>query len=700
MKFAKLTFLFAFAILTVLTLSFASATTIFSDGFESGTVGSAPNGWTVISGNGVATPWQVSSASPTTGSKHIEAKPGSNNNAIKTIIERTISTLGYNNIIVSYNKSLGGGWESGDEFNISWTIDDATFNLIETRNTQTSGYVSTTIQISSALANNNANFKIRIECVTSAADELCRLDDFRIEGTQIQSSSNLSISAPTTPISINQNATLIVSNNGNTNLQVTMSETSSPLFGVTFNPTSFSINSNGQQTVIAKPGLNNLKFGLNTVTVKADAGAQSATSNFQVKKTFCSSGEVSGNLTIENIDWSNNGEGEDNSWELLDEIEIEVEVGNLNDDDDVDAIVELGLFDSNGKNVADDLIFLADSDSDNEEIEINIDDDDEETVQWVFKVPADFDKGNYRLAIKVYDDDRGESRDCRDSSSDLSDNLFQTIDIEEASDEGRFVVVDDIELDSQVSCGQPLTGQFTVFNIGEDDQDRVRITIRNEELGVDLTREITSDLDRGDDETFSFTFQVPATAKNGNYVLEFFTEYDYRNGVYREESDDTFDAFFEVLGCRDDLSDGGGSLTNLEIDAILDSEAKPGEKLVVVATLKNTGTSDVTYSISARGYSTWANLEDISHSTVTVRAGDSEEVIFTLLVNKDASGTQSFDIQVSQDTRSQIQRVDVKLSSIDKKWFDSSNSLIWIIGAVNLILIILIIVVAVRLSRR
>jgi len=115
-----------------------------------------------------------------------------------------------------------------------------------------------------------------------------------------------------------------------------MSEITNPLFGVTFTPRTFFLTSSQPVQVTAiLSGLTNLKFGLNNILVKADAGSQSATAQFQVKKTFCSSGEATtGNLSIANIDWSNSGNGEDNNWELLDEVELEVEITNNNQDDE------------------------------------------------------------------------------------------------------------------------------------------------------------------------------------------------------------------------------------------------------------------------------------------------------------------------------------------------------------------------------
>jgi len=510
----------------------------------------------------------------------------------------------------------------------------------------------------------------------------------------------------TQPFLVGTNATLSVANPQG--LSVTLSETGATLFGVTFSPsTAFTTLTQSVQAILSN--LQNLKFGINTVNVQATSspasGSQVATANFQVRKTFCSAGPTAtSNLSIKNIDWSNDGEGDEDEWELLDEIEVEVEVENINQDDDIDAIVELGLFDNSGRNVADDLEFIGESEEDEEKVEVNIDDDDEETVTFRFKVPADFDTGNYKMAVKVYDDDQGENRACRDSSSDFDNAYFQDIDITEASDEGRFVVVDEFNIDSQVTCGSTLSGQFTIFNIGEDDQDRVRVTIKNQELGINQQVELRSDLDQGEEETLSFSVEIPSTVTNGMKHLEFFTEYDYKNGNYREDGDDSSTYTIEVIGCAGNLGNGnsGSGLTGILIDAELDSEAKAGQELVVKATITNDGDSRMTLAVDADGFDDWAELTDISDDSFTLNAGESKEVTMKFLVNDDASGSQNFNVEVTSAGKVQVQEVEVELAAAKKPFtLDfKGNSALWTIGLINLVLIILIIFVAVRLSRK
>lgn len=644
MKFAKLTSLFAVVALAVLALGFASA--------------------------------QVLTFTPSSISQNIVAGQSS---TINFNLNHNSGSTNQTGLVWSSTTSTGSftNLPTLSQINVS---DSIALSAVFSVPASASGTISAVINVTSSTGS-KAGLPITINVIPSSST-------ITISTTQPQ------------PVSVFSNLTLSVSNSVGSLPTVTMSETSG--FGMIFTPSILAnLGSNAQEVNARFTNPTNIKFGTHTVSIKADASSQSRVQNFDVRKTFCSAGTVPGNITISEVNWENNGEGDEDSWELLDEVEVEVEIKNNNNDDDVDVVVELGLFDSSGNNVADDLFFTAESDGNDEEIEVNIDDDDEETVTWIFRVPADFNPGDYKLAIKAYDDDNGQNRDCDDNVSQFDNNFFQSIKVEETSDEGRFVVVDDIQLDSQVSCGETVSGEFTVYNIGEDDQERIRIVIRNQNLGINLVREITSDLDQGEDEALDFSFTVPATARNGNYVLEFITEYDYRNGVYREESEDSFDASFEVIGCSaQNIGNNNGGLTNIAIDADLASDAKAGEELVIVATITNTGNEDAEYSISARGYSSWADLTDISPGTISVDAGESKEVTLKMLVNKDASGTQNFEMQVSEGSRVQIQEIEVELSSSSSRIFSSDNSLIWIIGAVNLLLIILIIVVAVRMSRR
>ena len=266
-------------------------------------------------------------------------------------------------------------------------------------------------------------------------------------------------------------------------------------------------------------------------------------------QSFCKAGSVGGNLSLDRVDVSSSGD-DDKDWRLLDTIDVEVKVKNIGSNDIDNVQVELAIFDESGQNRVGDLDFTS---KDDEQVDIgNLNDGDKETHTFQFKVPADFDTGNYKLAVKVYSDDEGEANECDDSSNDLSDALFEQITVDNENDDEKMIVVDDIRLPSQATCGETVSGTFKVYNIGDSDQDQVLITMKNTELGLNKEFVIRQNLDKGDDDTIDFAFDIPATARDGTYSLSFKTFYDYddNDDSYDQESQDDFTSTFTVLGCR------------------------------------------------------------------------------------------------------------------------------------------------------
>lgn len=416
-------------------------------------------------------------------------------------------------------------------------------------------------------------------------------------------------------------------------------------------------------------------------------------------QSFCRTGARGTNLSIGSVDISSSGD-EDEEWKLLDRIDVEVEVENNGDNDIDDVQVEIGLFDSDGRNVVGDLDF---TNADEEQIDVgNINDDSDETVNFEFMVPADFDTGNYKLAVKVYSDDLGESNLCDDSSNDLGNDLYQEISVDNEDEEEKFVVVDDIRFPTEATCGETITGTFRVFNIGDEDQDQVLITMKNAELGLNREFEIREDLDKGDDDLLDFAFDVPATARDGTYSIAFKTFYDYddNDDSYDQESEDEFISTLRVIGCSNQppVQDA-----DVAINAELDSDAVAGQTLKVIVTLRNEGAEEVSVSLDVDGYDNWAELDSISDRSFTLDAGDEEEITLVFTVNDDVSGTESFVLLSTIDGQRESQEVEVEFAEDNGGngfQLPQGSGILWIIGIINVVLIVLIIIVAIRLSRR
>lgn len=702
---------FALLILAVVSLisvaAVGSAVTILSDGFDDGDL----SGWT-LTPDGAGNNWIASTSFKSEGTHSALLQPSADNsNTNPAVLSRTISTVGYNNIVLSYHRKLFGLDISQDDlFNVSYSTNSgSTWTNVELNdNADDANYVIKTFSLDPAV-NNNPNFVIRFECTLNNDEEHCSVDSFSLAGTQISSELQITVDTPT--VRFGQNATIDVTNNGNSDFtQVTMSSLTNSFGTVSFLPTSFPLN-HGQTrqdivVILDKLIAANLDFGNNAIDIKADAGnGITSTATINVQKGFCSNGPQGGNLSIENFEITNEGNGDDDRWELLDEIEVEFDVENVNNDNDVnDVFVELALYDDQGNDQADELDF----DEDDEELDIgDIDEGEEETVRFKFRVPADFDTVNYKLAVKAYSDDAGESEECTDVFD--SNKLFEEISIDsvdEDEDEGKLIAFEDTIISPlEATCGDLVTLSTDVFNIGGSDQEQVRVNLVNSEFGIDQFVEIRDEMQTGDRELVNFDFVIPQNAENKIYSLRLSADYEYDNGDYEQSTDEDTLVPLTVLGCAggDGGDDGNGEDNIADIDADLDSEAVAGKELVVRATITNLGNEDATFAISALDYQSWAELESISERVVDIDAGDSQEVVFTFTINDDVEGEQTFTIETSSTlgTESREVAVNVEGATGDFDGFDfGNNSLLWIIGIVNIVLIILIIIVAVRVSRR
>lgn len=385
---------------------------------------------------------------------------------------------------------------------------------------------------------------------------------------------------------------------------------------------------------------------------------------------------------------SNTGRGDDNEWQPLDVIKVEVDVENKGATDLDNVIVVLGLFDSAGKNVANKFDYTT---KDEEEADVgDLNDGDEETATFEFKVPADFKTGNYKLVFKAYSDDISQSTVCTDT---VAQSLIENIQVREEDDEDKFIAFDNVIVSpAQATCGDSVTVTFDAVNVGEDDEDKVKVNLFSKDLQVNQFSEITQGLDKGDLKLMSFSFQVPQVADK-TYYLELTADYDYRNGNYHKATDESAKHGLRVFGCAGTPVTGSSAIT-----AQLASEATAGKPLIVKATITNTGDKAGVFAVSASGFESWASLSDVSDRLVQLDAGKSKEITLTLQPTKEASGEKIFTIETRSDTGN-VQSRQVAVTIANAGLF-AGNSWVWVLAGINVLLVVLIIIVAVVVSRR
>jgi len=463
-------------------------------------------------------------------------------------------------------------------------------------------------------------------------------------------------------------------------------------------------------TVTSASTVNTAVAGTYSVTYSA----QDSNGNIATQKTrtvvvydnFCAAGSSDTDLALA-VDIANKGNGEDDEWLPLDTIEIEVEFDNnkvsSNGAYDLnDLTFELGIFDSVGKNVAGDMIWISE---DAEKFEFgDVDEGDDAKHVFEFRInPAEFSSdGNYKVKLKAFPSGK-EATDCISQSSDLTSfgtsKYEADISINLPSDD-EAVVVDEstLPLPATAQCEDEVTFSADIWNIGDRDfEDQIMITLFNSELGISENKTLTGDLDQGEMIQVAFTFNIPAGVDEKIYNLDMKTYYDWDadNSEYDEVSAETFNFPLTIIGnCVP---------PQLTVSASLESGGKAGEALVVKSTITNTGADSETYTFALSGYSDWASNAKVNN-TLTLAAGQSGDVWVTLDVDKKADGDKTFNIEAYSSEGELLKTQPVQVGIEGKQGLlnlsDSDSLVAILIALISAIVIAIIIVLIVKASKK
>jgi len=503
--------------------------------------------------------------------------------------------------------------------------------------------------------------------------------------------------------SVNSTAFTITNTNASELLSVTFNLPS--IAGVSFNApagTATDINASAPRQFTLSPttAIDYSKFVLgkiysgNLYINNSVTPADSQTINVNIQKSFCSSGDRGTNLSLDNVDINNLGDGDETTWKPLDEIEIKVRIDNNNptDGEKIDVNVEAALYNSNGKEVLDlDRIKLG-----------TIRANDDKTATFFFEVPSDISSGSYKLYVKAYKS--GDESNVCTSFFDSSDS--KSISVDRYDDDNKQILFKDVSFDiTPVKCNEEAALNLRAVNVGDSDQEKVKITLYNKELGVNLYNILTN-LDQDDNpENIQFLFTIPQNAEEKVYKFELKSLYSYDDDYKPEDNnayDDQSDSYYIDLKVEGACA---STIPTTVITATLQSDAVAGQQIVVNANVLNSGTSSQAYTIVAAGTETFSTLESIDLQTFTLGAGQSRSVLITLNANDDASGDYTFTIKAisgstitEQQVSLNVQGKSMPLSGL----FGSlqNNWLIWVIVIVNIVLIALIIIIAVKLAKR
>jgi hypothetical protein len=423
-----------------------------------------------------------------------------------------------------------------------------------------------------------------------------------------------------------------------------------------------------------------MSFG--SITGYVTNGSMNKTFSVNIDYDFCGT-MPSSQLNIVDYEINNLGRGDDEEWEYLDEVEIEVEIDNPSSNDIDDVNVEIKVFDSDGNDVTNDFDF------DDEKIDLGrVKDDDSEIATFkIDKVKVeDLEKGDYRIYVRVYSDD--------DNKCDAEIDGEKYIPFEIKSDLEDDFLVDESE-EVLASCGDSgVAVTFDVWNLGSDKEDKVLVNLYSSALNIDEYA-VIDDIRAGKEESVSFIFDMPDYASSSYYNLDVLLFYDYDEDdgdefdefAYDDEVEDSFQVILRVDNCNAPEPTVGVST---------DDEIRNGDEFSFEVSVTNNAPNTQSIIVSLSDVDSWAEGVTIEPGILVLEGGETDTVTITMSATDAGSHTFSVKTTVGTQTYSQPVSVDVKSKFALGKYFSMDYWEYWAaIGLIVLILIVLIVIIAV-----
>ncbi len=542
-------------------------------------------------------------------------------------------------------------------------------------------------------------------------DNLVLSNELTLSAITINQDKSLSLTSET--ISYSENTTtLTLTNDGNTlleNIQITASgDFDVNISGDVDSSDKIASISEGTTKLITITRTSSLSgVGPQSVTVTATADDETTTTGKVSTNLPFYTGENQGNLKVSDIDFNTeSGFGDDEDyWYPFDEVKIDFNVDNKGEWDIEDIEIEACIWDEE-----DEKCIFDEDDMDISDDKFDLDEGDDLDVTMIFEVDADeLEEGNteytvYIKAVGIIDDNSAPDDVDGDKTGDSDSQEIEIVTDDE------FVIINDIHFEpaSPVTCGSEVQITADVWNVGDDDldDDEVYVLVYNKALGINEEFEFSSGIDAMDSEKISFYIQIPEDFEEGTYKIEFiaYDDEDMSDGDVFETSKEDEEAIYS-----DYLTIEGNCIFKPEatISTSLQSGGIAGEELVVKATVTNTASETRTFTTSADGYSSWSELVDVAPEVLVLDSEESEDILITLNVNKDVSGEKAFSViltedenVISQPVTVTIEKAGFNFNSITGGIISEENWYLWGIGALNIILVLIIIFVAVRLVRK
>ena len=403
-------------------------------------------------------------------------------------------------------------------------------------------------------------------------------------------------------------------------------------------------------------------------------------------------------MSVNAIDFTNEGlpiananttVGDDTHWVPFENINAEVDVKSKNSSNDLSSVqVDWGIWDANKQDWV-----IAPSNLKSVDISGGKTKQLYQSFSIDNNIDADFSTlstgEHYYFVAIAYGEDSNSNSVCalkaKKASIDTSD----------------FVALTNLNMPSTVQCGQNIQVTGTLWNTGHSDQSSVSMDVVGSDPSLQLSQNVPVGDISGDltSKKFAFSFTVPGAINEGPYSMKI-DVLDENGNVFTDNTDHSSEYLIPFT------VQGGCSLqSQVSVAASIVSGGNAGQPLQVKTTITNTGTTTRTYTVSPSGYESWASSATVNQGTITLAPGQSLDVTTTFDVNSNASGPETYSLDLTSGTQSISQPVSVNIKGssflgITGNSISGGTALVWGLGILVLILLVVVIIVAVKAGRR
>ena len=209
-----------------------------------------------------------------------------------------------------------------------------------------------------------------------------------------------------------------------------------------------------------------------------------------------------------------------------------------------------------------------------------------------------------------------------------------------ASQERHDVKIKDVIFSpsDKIKAGYSMITNVRVKNIGERDEEGIKVTVSIPELDVSDSKWI-DELEEGDTKTSEdLYFRIPQTAEEKEYTVEVTVEYD--DG----DKEVTAEYLYNVVS--GEQTPAAAQKTKITVLATEQDLTAGGNSVVYPLTITNQGTASKTYVLNAN-VGDWATSE-IDPNVLTVDAGETKAVYVSVAANKGTDeGEKVFGVTIS-----------------------------------------------------